>query len=92
VQLPYCLRLSGDQELSVAGQKLLSLRVSRNRADYDLEDRIIAHRRKVQILLTTAREVLDVVASAAQRLPTFRQAVRDYAKNVLAKVLQADDE
>lgn len=89
--LPYCLEHSGDQELQAVVRKLNSLRLARNAADYDLDDPTSGERPKVQVFLRIAREVLSAVESATQRLPAFRPTVRDYAKNVLGKVLQGDE-
>ncbi|MGH8244840.1 MAG: hypothetical protein ACREUU_00240 [Gammaproteobacteria bacterium] len=88
--LPYCLEHSGDSALAIAGRQLDSLRQTRNIADYDLDAPSTAGRVFVSLQLKAARDVLDAVQSATQRLPAFRQAVRDYAKNVLGKVLQGE--
>jgi hypothetical protein len=55
-----------------------------------MNDSRLSNREFVALQVESARKIVDAVSAAQHRLPTFRQAVREYARSVLGKVLQPD--
>lgn len=90
-KLPWCPEHSGDRELDEVRVRLHTLRRIRNAADYDMLDQRLVDRQFVAVQVETARKIVDRIVAARARLPAFRQAVRDYARNVLGKVLKGDE-
>ena len=90
-KLLWCLEHSQDRELKEVRVRLHTLRRIRNAADYDMDDRRFTNRRFAAVQVETAREVVDRIRSAQSRLTSFRQAVREYARNILGKTLTTDD-
>ena len=90
-KLLWCLDHSQDRELKEVRVRLHTPRRIRNAADYDMDDRRFADRQFVAIQVETARNVVDRILSAQSRLPSFRQAVREYARHIVGKTLTTDD-
>lgn len=90
-KLPWCLERSGDRDLNELRVKLHTLRRLRNAADYDMDDPRFADRRFALVQVEIARKLIDGISAAKARLPSFREAVRNYAQNVLGKTLELDE-
>lgn len=74
---------TGDQELKVARGKLNSLRMERNAADYQLEDKRFQKKGHAALQLGIAKQIATAIAAAEARKTAFSPKVKAFAKNTL---------
>jgi hypothetical protein len=86
-----CLQSSGHAPLLSAGQKLSSFRNIRNRADYQLSDRRFTSSAFVAVQMSIAHEIDEAIRVARTQVPTFRTAIRRYAKDILKLTVRGSD-
>jgi uncharacterized protein (UPF0332 family) len=86
-----CLQNSGHPQLEGAGRKLASFRNIRNRADYQLTDRRFNSGAFVTIQMSIARDIAAAIHSAHADIPSFKTALRIYARDVLKLPVRGTD-
>lgn len=82
-KLVKCLSNAHDANLTIVGDKLNMSRTARNSADYRLNDQSFSSAKYVAIQIALAREMADSLTAARTRMPTFRSALRSYARDIL---------
>lgn len=81
------LQNSGDSKMEAVGQKLESLRSTRNKADYRLDIQHVATYSNTSLHLTDAEKIIDVL-SAIETSPNadeIRDSIRAYIEKLKAK-------
>ncbi len=89
-KVAYCLEHSGDAEIKAAAQLLGSLRIARNKADYEIENSSGWSQIYAAGQVSRSQNVISAVMGKENE-PSIRRALRAYARDILGLSVVGND-
>jgi uncharacterized protein (UPF0332 family) len=89
-KIAYCLEHCGEAEMKAAGVHLGSLRIARNKADYELENSSSWGRKYAESQVSRSENIISVV-SGKENDRDIRRELRAYARDILGLTVVGGD-